>query len=92
MPPKISREPIYETAEVVNLNFIFPNYVISLFSMNLLSIYLNIYLNSEAVCYDTKKNVRSYNEEDLIMENLDIHTKEDYDNKLKKERYQIDDR
>jgi len=33
---------------------------------------------------DTKKNVRSHNEEELIMENVDIYTKEDYDNKLKK--------
>jgi len=34
--------------------------------------------------HDTKKNVRSHNEEELIMENVDIYTKEDYDNKLKK--------
>lgn len=35
--------------------------------------------------HDTRKNVRTYNEEDLIMENTDIFIKEDCENKLKKE-------
>lgn len=48
--------------------------------MNLLSIY-HVLKIAKMFLHNTKKNVRSYNEDDLVMGNLDIYTKEDYDNK-----------